>query len=727
MRAWKRRRRERLAASRVLSWTGVVLLGTAAVLEAFRPTRLVSTYFLWAALPAFLTAGAMWVWERRGWLFRLGAWGWRERLAAAGVLLLWTGIVLEAFRPTRLVSTYFLWAALPAFLMAAAMWASERWRYRGRLGAAGGLLLVAGVVMVTFQSTKHVGTYSVWAGVGLLLAAWLMPVMISIIRMSPATKVMLVLGIAFLCALPEVLVSLATGGSGRLTLRAFEDLTGIDSQGWSSWVEMTLLYLVPGFLIGVPEILRHQVMSGAPGVPKAVDGEEDNAARIKRLLPGWIAGCAALATGMYAFILHFEGGPLAKLSLPQLAVADVLAIAFLVPPYRLIARAIWNQGIAEVFDPGRWRTEWRKTKSGVNDVFGTGAAGDDEDQASAGGPQPDPGPQGSVGLTITPTPLSQALRAALDSPLPAVRVGAVNALAEWLTDPDPARTLTASQTLRHIAATDSPAVAATARALIPADPHQATSPGAPAPHRPGPAPAAGPASPTTPAQTRTDPGSPGSQTALGPARLTRTLKGHFIWARHNDVVQAVAFSPDGRLLATGDSKARLWNPATGEHIRTLTGHTGWIRAVAFSPGGQLLATGGHDGTARLWNPATGVHIRTLTGHTGGVWAVAFSPGGQLLATGGDDGAARLWNPATGEHIRTLTGHTGLVWAVAFSPGGHLLATGGDDGAARLWNPATGEHIRTLTGHTGGVWAVAFSPDGRLLATGSYDQTTRLWG
>ena len=180
-------------------------------------------------------------------------------------------------------------------------------------------------------------------------------------------------------------------------------------------------------------------------------------------------------------------------------------------------------------------------------------------------------------------------------------------------------------------------------------------------------------------------------------------------------VSGVAFSPDGRLLATasGDGTARLWDPATGEHLRTLTGHTGAVYGVAFSPDGRLLATASGDGTARLWDPATGEHLRTLTGHT------TRSRAWRSARTGGcspppADGTARLWDPATGEHLRTLTGHTGAVYGVAFSPDGRLLATASDDGTARLWDPATGEHLRTLTGHTGAVYGRGVQP-GRAAA------------
>jgi WD40 repeat protein len=189
-----------------------------------------------------------------------------------------------------------------------------------------------------------------------------------------------------------------------------------------------------------------------------------------------------------------------------------------------------------------------------------------------------------------------------------------------------------------------------------------------------------------------------------------------------DALDRVAFSPDGKALAAGGAHGaiRLWDVASHKQLgASLTGHTDGVNSVAFSPDSRTLASASFDYTIRLWDVANHRQLGApLTGHTDGVDSVALSPDGKTVVSGSIDKTLRTWDLASRRQLGApLPGDTELVTSVAFSPDGRTVASGGFSGVIRLWDLPSHRQLGALVTNTGPVNSVAFSPDGRTLASG----------
>jgi WD40 repeat protein len=203
-------------------------------------------------------------------------------------------------------------------------------------------------------------------------------------------------------------------------------------------------------------------------------------------------------------------------------------------------------------------------------------------------------------------------------------------------------------------------------------------------------------------------------------------------AAHISLVESLAYSPDGKTLATGSyQEVKLWDAEKGTVKQTLTGFADRVVALNYSSDGRYLATGGgaptEDGEVKLFEAASGKPVVDLKSpHSDTVLGVSFSPDNMKLATCGADKFVKVWEVPSGKFLKSFEGHTHHVLDVGWKPDGKLLASAGADNNVKVWDYEKGEQARTINAHQKQVTRLAFVGKTPTFLTASGDATAKLW-
>ena len=202
----------------------------------------------------------------------------------------------------------------------------------------------------------------------------------------------------------------------------------------------------------------------------------------------------------------------------------------------------------------------------------------------------------------------------------------------------------------------------------------------------------------------------------------------FTYRGHSGSVLGVAWSPDNMRIASAssDRTVQIWEPFSGKTLLTYRGHADTVRALTWSPDGVHIASSSEDHTVQVWDSATGQTLLTYNGHADTVVSVAWSRDGKRIASAGFDGTVQVWDATTGNNVLTYRGHSGAVNAVAWSPDNMRISSASSDRTVQVWDSSTGERFIAYTGHTDTVLTVAWAPNSKFIASGSADKTVQVW-